>query len=115
MAAERCRSAVLDGAHHFELPKADMAAITRTPCGAGAAEDVRDLKQWPGHGGRLFGLAVFRAQRREPIERAHDLADDVRRHLRITRRRFQFRMSKKHLDNAHVDVLLKQMRCKTVP
>ena len=35
--------------------------------------------------------------------------------MRVTRRRFQLRMPKKHLDNAHINVLLKQMGCKGVP
>jgi hypothetical protein len=40
-----------------------MAAVGMTPSGTVAVEDIRDLQQWPGHGGRLFGLAVLRVQR----------------------------------------------------
>src|SRR5215471_1946713 len=39
MAAERCRAAVLDRRHHFELAEADMAGIGLTPCRSMAAED----------------------------------------------------------------------------
>ena len=57
---KRRRAAVLDGAHDFELPEADMAAVGTAPSGAVIAENVRDLQQGPGHGGRLFRLAVLR-------------------------------------------------------
>src|SRR5580700_9420814 len=49
----RC-AAVLDGAHHLELVKAHVAAIGMTPRGPVAAEDIRDLQQWPGHGRRAL-------------------------------------------------------------
>ena len=59
MAAESRRAAGLDGAHHFELPKADMAAISLTPCGAVAAEDVRDLQQCRAMAAGYSGLPSF--------------------------------------------------------
>ncbi len=49
MAAERCRAAVLDGTHHFELAEAHMAAIGSAPCSPVAAEDIRNLQRRAGH------------------------------------------------------------------
>ena len=40
-----------------------MAAIGVTPSGAVIAEDIRDLQNWPGHGGRLGGLFTLLALR----------------------------------------------------
>jgi hypothetical protein len=88
MTAERRRAAVLDGAHDFELAETDVAAVRTAPCGAVIAENIRDLQQGPGHGGRLFRLAVLRAQWCQPVKRAHHLTDDVGRHMGVTRRRF---------------------------
>jgi hypothetical protein len=44
MAAERRSAAALDGRHHFQLPKADVAAVGVTPSGAVIAENIRDLQ-----------------------------------------------------------------------
>ena len=63
MAAERRGAAALDGAHHFELPEADMAAVGFTPCGAVIAENIRDLQHWPGHSGGLCGHFTLLALR----------------------------------------------------
>jgi hypothetical protein len=38
MAAEGCRAAALDGAHHLELVEADVAAVGVTPRGPVAAK-----------------------------------------------------------------------------
>ena len=54
MAAEGCRAAALDGAHHLELVEADVAAVGVTPRGPVVAEDVRDLQSWTGHGGAVY-------------------------------------------------------------
>ena len=53
MAAEGCRAAALDGAHHLELVEAHVATVGVTPRGPVAAEDVRDLQSWAGHAGPL--------------------------------------------------------------
>src|SRR5215831_20280046 len=55
MTAERCRAAVLDRRHHLELAEAHMAGIGLAPCRSMAAEDIRDLQYWPGHGGYAGG------------------------------------------------------------
>ena len=106
MPAERCRAAVLDRRHHLELAEADMAGIGLAPCLAMAAEDIRNLQPWTCQqrralGGRLvfglvvrlllgrvFGLILFGPQRREAIERAHDLADRFGGDTRVERCRF---------------------------
>ena len=104
MAAERCRAAVLDRRHHLELAEADMAGVGLAPRPAMAAEDIRNLQLWMSQkrralGGRLglgllFGLVLdlvlLGPQRRETIERAHDLADRVGGDARIERRRLEF-------------------------
>src|SRR6516162_4796795 len=60
MTAERCRAAVLDRRHHLELAEAHMAGIGLAPCRSMAAEDIRDLQYWPGHGrARLCRRRVF--------------------------------------------------------
>jgi hypothetical protein len=60
-----------------------MAGIGPAPCRAVAAKDVRDLQRWTRQAsgalsGRLtFGLILLGHQRREAVERAHDLTDGV--------------------------------------
>jgi hypothetical protein len=53
-----------------------------------AAEDVRDLQTWPGHAGglrRRRGYSLW-DERRQPVQRAHDFANDVGCHLGVARR-----------------------------
>jgi hypothetical protein len=52
MAAEGCRAAALDGGHHLQLVKADMAGMGFAPCYAMAAEDIRNLQTRARHKGR---------------------------------------------------------------
>src|SRR5713226_455973 len=87
MAAERRRAAALDRRHHLELAEADMAGIGLAPRWSMAAEDIRNLQPWTRQqrralGGRLrlgllfdllLGLVLVGPQRREAIERAHEL------------------------------------------
>jgi hypothetical protein len=91
MAAECRRAAVLDRRHHLELAEADMAGIGLTPCRSMAAENIRDLQLWTCQARRALGgrLAFLDMQRREAIERAHDLADGIGGNTGIRRRRFQ--------------------------
>ena len=113
MAAERCRAAVLDRRHHLELAEADMAGVGLAPRRSMAAEDIRNLQLWTCQerralGGQLrlgllFGLvldlvldlALRGPQRREAIERAHDLADRVGGDARVERCGLKLGMSKR--------------------
>ena len=108
MAAERCGAAVLDRRHHLELAEADMAGVGLAPRRSMAAQDIRNLQLWTyqerralggrlGLGlvlslrlGRVFGLVLLGPQRRETVERAHELADRVGGDARVERRRLEF-------------------------
>jgi len=57
MAAEGGRAAALDGRHHLQLVKADMAGMGLTPCYAMAAEDIRNLQSRPRHARRVSSVA----------------------------------------------------------
>src|SRR5262249_35613685 len=64
--------------------------------------------------GRVFDPILLGSQRREAVKWAHDLADRVGGDARIERCRLQLRMSKKYLNHANIDILLKQVSRKTV-
>src|SRR5271154_2508758 len=67
-------------------------------------------------GGRLvLGFVLLERQRRETIQRAHDLADRVGGDTGVERRRLQLRVAEQDLDHPDIDVLFEQMRCKAVP
>jgi hypothetical protein len=59
-----------------------------TPRGPVAAEDVRDLQSWAGHAGplrRWRSDCSLWDERREPVQRTHDFANEVGRHLGVAR------------------------------
>src|SRR6266571_5259769 len=58
---------------------------------------------------------VLGYQRSEPIQRAHDRADNVGCHLRVERGRIKLGMSEQNLDQTHLGFLLEQVRRKTMP
>ena len=72
-----------------------MAGIGLTPCRSMAAENIRDLQPWTRHalcasGGRfVLGFVLLGRQRRQAVERAHDLADRVGGNAGVERRRFE--------------------------
>jgi hypothetical protein len=105
VAAEGCRAAVLDGAHHLELVEAHMTAVGITPCGAVAAEDVRDLQSGPGHGGSAL-CRRFLLLQRQPLQRAHHRAQHVGGDMGVAGGRIQLRMAQQYLDHPHVDIAL---------
>ena len=83
-----------------------MAAIGFTPSGAVVAEQIRDLQCWMGQGSsRLLRLVLLRYQRRQPIEGAHHLANDVGRDLRVACGRIQLRVPQQHLAHFIHDVV----------
>src|SRR5919204_7068233 len=60
----------------------------------------------------LDGLRLWRSQ---PIERAHDRAQDIRGDLGVARRRVELGVPEQHLDHAHIDGALQEMRREGVP
>ena len=91
MATEDCGTAGLDCAHHLQLPKAQVTAVGMPPRGAVIAEYIRDLQDLPVHRGWPLPRRRLRlgADRGQPVERAHDLADDVGCNLCIARGRIE--------------------------
>jgi hypothetical protein len=75
-----------------------MAGVGFTPRRSMAAENIRDLQPWTRHprrasGGRLgLGFILLGAQRRETIQRAHDVADRVGGDAGVERRRIELGM-----------------------
>jgi hypothetical protein len=55
MAAEGCRAAALNGRHHLQLLKAEMAGIGQPPYRTAAAENIRDLQGRARHVRRASG------------------------------------------------------------
>jgi hypothetical protein len=105
VSAQRRRAAVLDGAHHLELEQAHVTAVGMTPRGPVVAEDVGDLHSWTGHVGPLgWRLVLLRHWWREPVQRAHDLTDDVGGHLSVTSRGVELGMSEGELARAVIPV-----------
>src|ERR1700730_19327278 len=52
---------------------------------------------------------LFWYERREPVQRTHDFANEVGGHLGVARRRVELGMPGQDLNHANVDVLLQQM------
>ena len=86
MPAERRRSTALDRRHHLELVEADVPGVGSAPRRPMAAEDIRDLQRWTGHGrgllrrrrvfrGLLWGFPGLLARLRQQVERAVDAGD----------------------------------------
>ena len=69
-----------------------MTAVGITPCGPVAAEDVRDLQSWPGHGGPAL-CPRFLLLQRQPLQRAHHCAQHVGGDMGVTGGRVQLRMA----------------------
>src|SRR5262249_33237712 len=113
--------------HHLELAEADMAGVGLAPRRSMAAEDIRNLQlstcqQRRASGWRLglglvvslllarvFGLVHLGPQRRQAVERAHDLADRVGGDARVERRRLKLGMTEQDLDHPNVNVLFEQV------
>ena len=93
-----------------------MAGVGLAPCRAMVAEDIRDLQRRARHPRRASGRRLVPGDLpNEPIERAHDVADDLGRNLGVARSRIQLDVTEQRLNHANIDVLLQQMRCETVP
>lgn len=106
MAAERCRAAALNGAHHLQLVEADMARVGRPPGSAVGAEDIRDLQARRSHGRALPGP--------HGLQGTDDFPQYVGGNLGIQRRGLELLVPEQDLDHADIDLLLQQVRCKAV-
>jgi hypothetical protein len=116
MPAEGRRATALDRRHYLQLAEAQVAGIGLAPCRSVVAEDIRDLQNRTHEGWGLCGRLVTSAlQWGQAIQRAHDVPDGVGGDARVERGRIELRVPQKNLDHADIDVLLKQVLCKTVP
>ena len=93
-----------------------MAGIGLAPCRSMAAEDIRDLQYWAGHGrGRLCRQRVFPvlpgllARQRQQVERALDGSDHAGGNARVARRGVQFVVPQQRLDDADVGSAFQQV------
>src|ERR1700745_4170470 len=81
-----------------------------------AAGGVRALQTWPGHAGglrRRRGYSLW-DERRQPVQRAHDFANDVGCYLGVARRGVELGMPEQHLDDPDIGLLLQEMGGKAV-
>ena len=95
---------------HIVIPKVywDFTSWSRKTSATSRAG--RATSAWLGR--RLLRLWP---RRQQPIERAGDRAQHVGGDVRVARRRLQLGVPEQHLDHAHVDVVLQQVRGKAVP
>ena len=96
----------------FDARCLSRGAVGIAPRGPVAAEDVRDLQSWAGHAGRLRRCqsdCSLWYERRQPVQRAHDFANEVGGHLGVARCRVELGMPEQDLNHTNVDVLLQQM------
>jgi hypothetical protein len=71
----------------FDARCLSRGAVGIAPRGPVAAEDVRDLQTWLGHAGglrRRSGYSLW-DERRQPVQRAQDCANEVGGHLGVAR------------------------------
>jgi hypothetical protein len=121
MAAERHRTAALNGRHHLKLIEADVPGIGATPRRPVVAEDIRNLQRWTGHRRWLRRRRVspaplgLLARLRQQVERALDAGDHAGGDTRITRRCLQFVMTQQRLDNSNIGAALEQVGGEAVP
>src|SRR5262245_40367280 len=110
MPAEGRRPAALDGVHYLQLGVTEVALIGTTPSRAVIAEDLRDLQRWTTHVyRRLLRRVLLGGERRELIERAQHIAQNLARDVRVACRRVEFGMAESHLDYADIDTLLQKV------
>ena len=103
MPAERRGAAVLDGRHHLQLAKADMAGVGSAPCRSMIAEDVRDLQCRTRHArralsGRLGPLDLAG----DMLQRADHFADHLGGDARIKRRAIELGVPEQKLDSPKI-------------
>ncbi len=113
MAAKGGGATILDGGHHLQLWKVQMAVICPAIGRPVGAEDIRDLQSGSGHEGP--GLSGTGLLARQQIKWAGHVLDRFGRHLGIDRRRLQFGMTKQHLDHPDVCPAFQQMGGEAVP
>lgn len=111
MAAERRRPARRDRAHDASFAAADLPCVIAKIGIAMAAEDVGELDRRPLHA-RSLGRRHLQGK---AVQGALRPADQMRRDLRVARRRRQMLVAEQHLDDANVDAALQEMRREAVP
>ena len=97
-----------------------MAGIGLAPCRSMAAEDIRDLQRWTGHGREplcrrlVFPALGLLARLRQPVERALDASNHAGGDARIARCRIQLVVTQKRLDDSNIGTALEQVRREAV-
>src|SRR5262245_61503111 len=90
MPAEGRRPAALDGVHHLHLGVTEVTLIGTTPSRAVIAEDLRDLQRWTAHVyRRLLRRVLLGSERRELIERAQHIAQNLAGDVGVACRRIE--------------------------
>jgi hypothetical protein len=106
MAAQRRGAALFDGRHDLALTQAQVSVLILAPGRSVDAEDIRDLQARRSHGRDLRGT--------HGLQRTNDFAQNVGGDLGIERRGIELLVAEQDLDHADIDLLLQQVRCKTV-
>src|SRR5262245_30649014 len=105
--AERRGAADLDRTHDIQLCMTHVAAVGLTPSGAEAAADLRDVQGWTVHVyRRLLRRVLLGGERRELIERAQHIAQNLARDVRVAGRRVEFGMAEQNLNHADIHPLI---------
>ena len=112
MTTEGGGAAGLDRRYHLQLGETDMAGMLGAELCAVAVENVGDLQTRARHWS-VAGGATFH-QQLELLERAGDSPDGLGGDAGIERGGVELGMAEQHLDDADIDILLEQVRGKTV-
>jgi hypothetical protein len=106
MAAQRRGAALFNGRHDLALTQAQVSMLRLAPGRPVGAEDIRDLQARRSHGRALPGP--------HGLQRTDDFPQYVGGDLGIQRRGLELLVPEQDLDHADIDLLLQQVRCKTV-
>ena len=122
--AEGRRAAALDGAHHLQLRQGSHGrgwrhAKRRRGRGRYPRPPEQDEPSSAAMPAARYPAVEHHHSAHRAVSsrsmRAHHAPDHVGRHLRVARGRVQLRVAEQDLDDAHVDVVLEQVRREGVP